>query len=180
MNAPRHILITGERGAGKSTLIEKLLLESAKPVYGFVTKRLAPDGSGFHPIYMHPAWESPAQRRCTPENLVGTCDAKTHNVSPGVFETLGVRLIEAAKPGGIIVMDELGFMEAQATRFTSAVLRALDGSIPVLAAVKARYDVDFLNAVRAHENCDVFTLTKENRDVIYAVALKALYAWDER
>lgn len=179
MNKPLHILINGERGAGKSTLIERVLLESARPVYGFVTKRLASDEAGFHPIYIHPAWKSAAERRCTPENLVGSCDAKTHLTRLEVFETQGVRLIEAAKPGGLIVMDELGFMEAEAPLFTGAVMRALDGSIPVLAAVKARFDVEFLNAVRAHEKCRVFTLTPENREETFNAVQRALAVWDE-
>ena len=36
----RHILISGERGAGKSTLIARLVSAFDGPVYGFCTKRL--------------------------------------------------------------------------------------------------------------------------------------------
>ena len=36
----KHILICGERGVGKSTLIRRLLAESTLPVGGFVTRRL--------------------------------------------------------------------------------------------------------------------------------------------
>lgn len=45
-------------------------------------------------------------------------------------------------------MDELGFLENDAHRFQAAVLAALDGSTPVLAAVKPK-DTDFLRRVRA-------------------------------
>ena len=51
----RHILLTGARGAGKSTLIRKLCAASGMPVYGFVTQREAADAAGFHPINIHPA-----------------------------------------------------------------------------------------------------------------------------
>ena len=36
----RHLLICGERGVGKSTLIRRLLEHSTREVGGFVTKRL--------------------------------------------------------------------------------------------------------------------------------------------
>ena len=52
----RHILICGERGVGKSTLIRRLLAESTLPVGGFVTRRLPQaDGDGMFPIYLHAA-----------------------------------------------------------------------------------------------------------------------------
>jgi len=52
----KHILICGERGVGKSTLIRRLLAESTLPVGGFVTRRLPQaDGDGMFPIYLHAA-----------------------------------------------------------------------------------------------------------------------------
>ena len=36
----RHLLICGERGVGKSTLIRRLLEKNMREVGGFVTKRL--------------------------------------------------------------------------------------------------------------------------------------------
>ena len=51
----KHIFICGEVGVGKSTLIQRLLLQSTRPLYGFITKKLEPDENGFHPIYIHPA-----------------------------------------------------------------------------------------------------------------------------
>ena len=53
----KHILICGERGVGKSTLIRRLLAESTLPVGGFVTRRLPQaDGDGMFP-------HLPARRR---------------------------------------------------------------------------------------------------------------------
>lgn len=174
--ANKHILLCGERGVGKSTLIQKLLKANALPVSGFYTERLKADTSGFHPIYIHSAGES--ARMYTEENLVGTCDAKVHNVRLSVFDTLGVQYLRA--PGGLIVMDELGFMEARAAGFTKAVFAALDEHTPVIAAVKARTDVPFLNAVRAHENCRVYTVTAENRDALYEALLPVIEMWNQK
>lgn len=176
MSEKKHILLCGEIGAGKSTLISRLLAHSARPVYGFVTKRLEAGESGFHPIYIHPAGSD--ARFHEENNLAGTCDRKIHNVNLDVFNTLGVNYLKAA-PNGIIVMDELGFMEAQAEAFVRAVFNALDGTIPVIAAVKARFDVPFLNDVRAHPKAQLYTITKENREELFDKLLPAIRAWDE-
>ena len=167
MAEKRHILICGDRGVGKSTLIERLLQASSRPRYGFVTKMAAPGPDGFRPVYIHPADQAPEARVFTAENCVGVCDSRTHQPCLAVFDTLGVRYIREARPGGILIMDELGFFEAKADDFTAAVLSALGGDIPVLAAVKSRTDVPFLNAVRAAPKAEVFYITPDNREALY-------------
>ena len=160
----RHILICGERGVGKSTLIEKLLQACPRPRYGFLTRMEPADEAGFHPIYIHPAAQPREAWTYTDENRIGSCDSRTHLARPEVFDALGVRLIREARPEGILVMDELGFFEAQAAAFTAAVLQALARDIPVIAAVKSRTDVPFLNAVRSMPKAEIFYITRENRD----------------
>ena len=102
--------------------------------------------------------------------MIGTCDRRTHNINLDVFNTLGVAYLQA-KPDGIIVMDELGFMESKAEAFVESVFAALDGEIPVIAAVKARFDVPFLNEVRAHPNTKLSMITTENRDALFSELL---------
>ena len=176
MTEKRHILISGERGVGKSTLIEKLLAASSRPRYGFITKMRPAGPDGFHPIYIHPAGQPVAERTYTEENCIGTCDSRTHRPNLDAFNVLGVRYIEAARPDGIIVMDELGFFEAKADDFTAAVLAALAGDVPVIAAVKSRTDVSFLNAVRAAPKAEVFYITPENREELYERLLPSIKA----
>jgi len=168
MNERKHILICGEVGIGKSTLIARLLEHSNRPLYGFITKKLDPDENGFHPIYIHPA--GAVERKFEQDNLIGTCDRRIHNINLDAFNTLGVSYLQA-KPDGIILMDELGFMESKADVFTQAVMDALDGDIPVIAAIKARFDVPFLNAVRAHSKTMLYMITTENREALFSELL---------
>lgn len=90
MTERKHILICGEVGVGKSTLIQRLLAQNTSPLYGFITKKLDPDENGFHPIYIHPA--GAAERICEESNLIGTCDRRIHNINLDVFNTLGLRI----------------------------------------------------------------------------------------
>ena len=118
----RHLLICGERGVGKSTLIRRLLEHSTREVGGFVTKRLpVADENGFFPIYLYPASQSEGERRNETANLVGTCDSRSSIRHPEVFDGLGAQLIKSAPSGGIILMDELGFGNCPNTRACEAV-----------------------------------------------------------
>lgn len=77
--------------------------------------------------------------------------------------------------GHIVLLDEVGFMEASSKAFCSAVLSLLDGDIPVLAAVKDK-EIPFLEQVRNHPKGKCFYITEENRDELFAEVLEFLRA----
>lgn len=157
----KHILICGPRGVGKSTLIEKLVGECTVPVYGFFTRSTPRDQDGFHSIYIHPA--AAVERIRCEGNHIGDCNSRQRTVNTEVFTNIGVPLLQADR-GGILFMDELGFMEIGSLPFCEAVMQCLNGDIPVVAAVKERYDIEFLNQIRSHPNAVLYNITKENRD----------------
>ena len=165
MPSKPHTLIVGAKGVGKSTLIRKLLANVDRPVYGFYTKSEDRDETGFHRIYIHDAASDDRSR--SDENCVGDCNRKIHNSNIVVFDNLGTAYIRAAKPDGIIVMDEVGFLEAEAKDFTAAILDALKGDIPVIAAVKDMENIPFLDEVRGAEKAVCYHISEENRDALY-------------
>ena len=167
MHTRPHILLCGEKHVGKSTLIRRLLENCTCPVYGFMTKMDAPAPDGYHDIYIYPAALPIQNRERSAENFISRCDRVHHEIHTEAFDVYGARLISEARPGGILVMDELGFMEAKAPVFTKAVLDALEKDIPVIAAVKARYDVPFLNEVRACEKAQVYHIDETNREELF-------------
>lgn len=176
----RHILIEGARGAGKSTLIRRLISEAGMPVCGFCTWSSAPDETGFHDIYIHPA-AMPAEARIRSErNRIGRCDQRIHEVRPEVFESLGVDLLSDVREDGIIVMDELGFMEQDSPRFMDRVIELLRGDVPVIASVKDRHDVAFLDRVRLQPKAELFRLTKETREDLFMKLLPIVRGLRER
>lgn len=170
MKSDKNIIICGARGVGKSTLIRRLTDAFALAPYGFYTKRFE-EVNGVSPVYMFDASEK--QRTPTAGNMVGSCGrGRLIEARPSVFDSLGVKLIKSAKPDGVLIMDELGFMERDATLFLSAVLDALGGSIPVIAAVKDKPDVEFLSAVRQHPKSTVYMISPNNRDELYRLILR--------
>ncbi|MBR3200089.1 MAG: hypothetical protein IKG17_01955 [Mogibacterium sp.] len=162
----KHIVIAGKRHVGKTTLVNRLLEGCDKPLYGF---RTAPGSSvrkGYKSFYMFAAGS--ATRTESEENHIGDGNGIGPVAYPDAFNNYGVSCLDA-EPDGIIIMDELGFMEKDAEEFCSRVLELFDGDIPVIATAKAGHDIDFLNKILNHPNADVYYITPENRDELYEI-----------
>jgi nucleoside-triphosphatase THEP1 len=160
----KHIVIAGKRHVGKSTLINRLLEGYDGPVYGFRTASGKSMKKGCRSFFIHPA--SAAERFESEENHIGDGNGRERSDYPEAFNNFGVRCLEA-EPDGVILMDELGFMEKDAEKLCSRVLELFDGDIPVIAAAKAGHDVDFLNKVLNHPNAEVYYINEDNRDDLF-------------
>ena len=171
----KHVLICGERGVGKTTLVNKLMNEMKVPVFGFMTKAAPADEKGVKPVYMYPA-AGPYVRR-DKDNMIGEAGGLVRKVYPEVFENLGMKLLES-KEGSIAVMDEIGFMEACSETFCRRILRLLESDTPVLATVKARTDIEFLNEVRGCEKADLFYIDEKNRDDLFEKIMPYIREWN--
>ena len=85
-------------------------------------------------------------------------------VFPEVFDGRGADLLrDAARESdcSLILMDELGFLEAEAAGFREAVLSVLAGPKPVLGVVRQG-----LGVWRDAPLGEIWTVTEENRDGI--------------
>ncbi|MGL6197375.1 MAG: nucleoside-triphosphatase [Lachnospiraceae bacterium] len=159
-----HTLIVGARGVGKSTLIRRVLEKIDRPVFGFETRKeehLADEKQG-SPIYIY---EAGKPHILTDENLVGYSRNKQPETNKKSFDRFTQKLLAQKAKSGMIVMDELGFMESASEIFCAAVMSLLDGDVPVIAAVKDM-DTPFLKAVRSHPNCQCFYINLGNREAL--------------
>ena len=161
-----HIFLVGEPGVGKSFLIERLLQLVQQPVYGFRTKKREEAGGLGFKVYIHPAGGPVVYGD---DNTVGIHDGTGGGMRAvgAVFETVGVGHLTGIPASSVVLMDELGFLESSAPAFCRAVLEVLDGPYQVLAAVKP-LDTPFLRSVRAHPGAQIYRITEENRDALYA------------
>lgn len=162
-----HTLIVGNQDTKRSAFADRLLREShgGLPVCGFQTTMGEADADGVARIYIHGAV---GPRRYSEVNLVGLCQRQRATAYLDVFENHAY-LLENVPSDGIILMDELGPMEEDAPRFSSAVLACLDGDTPVLAAVRDK-DTPFLQRVRRHPKARCFVMGGDD-EALFAEAL---------
>ena len=172
-NTPKpHIVLCAPKKTGKTTLIERIMQETKAgapsiPVYGFQTKRIA-GSDGVNRIYMFPAGLTQNDEGSPDARYLGSTCGRVRDICTETFETYGTALIRSARPGGLLIMDEIGHMEKDARLFLQAIFDALDGDIPVLASVRYTDDpIDYLERIKHHPQVRLYMLTGENRDAVY-------------
>lgn len=161
----QNIFLTGAVGVGKSTVIQKALALLPELICGGFRTVSAPPTDGRREVFIERVWER------TPRDaarLVGLRLGDGFIAYPEAFDAAGTAILSETPSGTkLLLMDELGLMEAGAARFQKAVLLALDGALPILGVVKPKHSA-FLDAVRAHPRSVVLTVTPENRDELPA------------
>lgn len=161
-----NLLVTGKPGVGKTTFVERVVdrLRGSLRLAGFTTTEVrGPDKQrrGFRIVTVHGKQAELARVGLRSRVRVGR-----YGVNVEAFERLV--LPELARGDvDLIVIDEIGKMECASDRFRSAVEKALDASVNVLATLGLS-DLPFLQAVRQRPDVELLTLTERNRDSLVA------------
>lgn len=169
-----NVFLTGEVGIGKTTVINKLLLQLPHIICGgfrTVSAEAITEASMLD-VFIEKAWEQ------TPhdfEHLVGSrLEDRRFIPYPRAFDVAGRQILEQTPTNAkLILMDELGKMESDAMLFQRAVFSALNGSIPVLGVIKPKHTA-FLDAIRADERSKIVEVSLENRDNLALELMKLL------
>lgn len=160
-----NIFLTGERQAGKSTLLNRVLKEGAYSIAGFKTLPCYSDNEriGFYIENMLggrvPPKLSFISRKISQDVWVPVVET---------FEKEGVEILKESlkvKPD-IILMDELGFLENEALNFKKHVKYCLDSDILVIGVIKP-LNTPFLDSIRSREDVKVIEVKPENREKVY-------------
>lgn len=157
-----HLFLTGDKGTGKSTLIKKLLAYLNLPAGGFFTVKATDVFPGRVTLHLLRAGRDD---KPSTENFLAFCKLPDSKSSER-FNTLGCDCL-APQPGvSLLVMDELGPHEENATLFRDAVLSALDGELPILGVLQ-KADSPFLRQIADHPRVRLIEVTAENRDYLF-------------
>lgn len=94
---------------------------------------------------------------------VGT---RTHkrDAYPENFDLRGVEILNSPGDYDLILMDEIGFMETRALKFSKCVLEIPDSDVPVIGVVKPMMKGLPLD-VKNHPDTTVLEVTVENRNM---------------
>ena len=160
----KHLFLTGEKQVGKSTAIDRYLAERGGEIRGFRTVKAAGVLPGETTVHMlrAGAGEYPSE-----DNLLFRCGAGAGPETAVRFDRLGCAALADARGAELVLMDELGPREEDAGLFHTAVLRALEGDVPVLGVLQ-RADSDFLRLLMRSHRAYCIEVTQENRDHVPA------------
>lgn len=145
-----NILITGDIKTGKSTLARAIACQLGMPTSGFLTLPYF-EKSKREGFFLSKWGESPIFDPHNPNHRIFCLydQKRDFTVDTKVFEQFGVQLarqsLQSCSP--VVVIDELGFMERDASSFQKEVLKILDSGKQVIAVVKPKKS-EFLDEVR--------------------------------
>jgi nucleoside-triphosphatase len=155
----KNILITGNPGMGKTTLVHTLLKELNIPAGGFYTQEIRVSGkrTGFKILTLDGQEGVLASVDIQSPHRVGR-----YGVNIRDLEEIGVKSIaNALEHHNLIVIDEVGKMELFSKQFQKTLLQALDSEKPLLGTIMQK-DNSFTRNIKRRQDTEVITLTREN------------------
>ncbi len=159
-----HVFLTGDIQIGKSTVLRKVL--AALPpcrTAGFRTRKTGDWDGGESSVYIFPFAD---ETGVTGEfNRVGICGAGCgRRVFPEVFDLRGTEILRGAEYAQLIIMDEIGKMEANSPVFCARVRELVEGTTPILGVVRKNDSTPLQEFIKHHSAVKLIEITEENRD----------------
>ena len=157
------ILLTGNPGCGKTTLIQRVIAQLSTPASGFYTQEIRERGirKGFEIVTLDVRRGILAH-----SNIHGPPKVGKYGVNISALDMIAVVSIQAAvAEHKIVIVDEIGPMEILSERFREAVMYALHGDKTLFGAIVKR-SISFTDQIKSMPNVTVLEVRRENRDAL--------------
>jgi nucleoside-triphosphatase THEP1 len=160
--ARKNILITGPPRSGKSTLIEKLVNRTSRPVTGFFTREIREKGRrvGFSVITL-----DGKEGILAHENTKSPLKVGKYGVRIQDLDQIAVPAMIPSSPDEIVIIDEIGKMECLSTLFRETLIRTLDSDSPVIGSIALRGG-PFIEEIKKRNDVTVIAISEKNRDTL--------------
>jgi len=171
----KNIFITGPPRCGKSTLIEKVVQGTRRPMTGFFTRELKERGKrvGFSINRLDGKTGILAH-----QDIKGPFRVGKYGVNLAHIDRVAVPSMVPAHPDEIVVIDEVGKMECLSERFRQALVEALDSENPVLASIALKGG-PFIQTIKQRKDVLLLPISEKNRDAMVANVLNKLWGEGE-
>jgi len=157
----RHVILTGEVGAGKSTALEKALRLLDAQTEGIWTGTYESREERQKTLYMRAYGD--AAKGCPFARMPGT--DKGH--AARCFDVIGVHLLRRARQcGELIVIDEMGWLERDASIYQQELRDTFDGSVPVLAVLR-KNKAEWADWIRSRADVELITVDSKSWDCLH-------------
>ena len=169
--AAAKIFVTGDPGCGKTTAVRRVVERLALlPMTGFLTEEVRENGArtGFRGVTLDGKVFTLARAEAAGDFRVGP-----YGVMLGELEAVGVPALRPGPDTRLVVLDEVGKMEAFSAPFREAVMDLLAGPVPVLGTV-AVHGVGFVKKVRHDPRITLVRMTRASREAIVGDLLRRL------
>jgi len=165
------ILLTGEPGCGKTTLIRRVLANLSYPAGGFYTQQVREGGTrkGFEIVTLD------GRRAILAHvNIRGPKRIGKYGVNLTALDGLAVpALLQAIHSHKIVIVDEIGPMELLSERFRDAVMRMMQSDTTVLGTLVQR-STPFTDQIKAFPGVVLIQVKPDNRDELPEQIIKRL------
>jgi nucleoside-triphosphatase len=160
----KNILITGNPGVGKTTLIQNIISRLNVSAGGFYTSEVRDENGkrwGFKIISLDGREEVLAS-----VDVISSRRVSKYGVDVGAVDRVGVTAIrDALKNKDIVVIDEIGRMELTSKQFRDIVEEALDSPKPVLGTIALK-ETNTAKKIKERQDTRLIRLTRANFDEI--------------
>jgi len=159
-----NILLTGEKGVGKSTLVSTVLDSISVPYQGLFTERIF-QGRRVYGFGLKNESERSLEIFAYENNLKESGYFR-YLVDIDVFENKGCTILSSIREETkLFVIDEIGIMEREAERFLESFWQLLQSPLPVLAVIQKRAEYIW-EQIDPESGCKIYEITRENRDSV--------------
>lgn len=175
-NTKRIVLITGQPGAGKTTVIMKVAeaLKTRGCRIGGMTTKEKREGEkriGFQILDLatqKQGWLAHVNQPNGPR--IGK-----YRVNLGDLENIGASAIQdAIETADVVVIDEIGPMELFSQAFKRAVQQALDSTKPMIATIHYKATNALVKSIKKRPDAELFEITMENRNNLHNLIIQKI------
>lgn len=160
------VFLTGNRGAGKSTTIQRFIHNNQIECTGFVTLPYYDDqknriGFCFHSL-------ADLSKNDVPFSI-------QKEVIPHVFSTFGIEILEASTHG-LVILDEIGFLEKDEKEYLEKIEDLLNSDLSILGVLR-KCELEHIQKIKGRKDVVVFDLDVIDPEEVYNQLLKM---WKEK
>ena len=159
----RHVLVTGAPGTGKTTVIQRLArLVGDLQLAGFCTAEIRRRGErrGFRLIGF-----DGTEALIAHVDLPKTARVGKYGVDVAAMDAAADAALAPSQGVQLYLVDEIGKMECLSVRFVEHMQRIVAGRVPLIATV-ARRGSGYIAEVKRDQRCELWTLSRANRDAM--------------